>query len=284
LLFGQCLVCLVARIIAQEPDKYRGHHDDTSHLLEVLGALLPCVAQDGFAGGHTVGGQFHYEGCIVALHQQAAEEACHENGQQDACCIDAEQHGAGILVEEGSDEQQVDGQAGTARHQRIDEHGDEAALAVLDGASGHDGGHIASEAHDEWDERFAVKPHLVHQFVHDESGAGHIARVLHQADEEIEDEDVGKKDDDSAHTSDDTVDNHVLQWSLSHVGLYQVSNLFHQPFDAHHGVFTQHKGAFEHDVEKEEEDGESPPTVGDNGVDGFRQFVTLQVIVGESFA
>ena len=78
------------------------------------------------------------------------------------------------------DHEDVYGQAAGAGHHGDDEHGDQAALVVLYGACGHDGGYVAAEAHDHGDERLAVQAYLVHELVHDEGGAGHVSGVLQQ--------------------------------------------------------------------------------------------------------
>lgn len=73
------------------------------------------------------------------------------------------------------------------------EHGDESAALALDGTCCHDGRNVTSESHYKWYERLAVKSHLVHQLVHNEGCACHIAAVLHERYEEVEDEDLGEE-------------------------------------------------------------------------------------------
>ena len=84
------------------------------------------------------------------------------------------------MGKEGRDEKQVDGQTGAARHERKYQHGNQTAFAALDDAGTHDGWHVTAKTHDERNERFAVQPHFVHHFVHDESRAGHIAGIFHE--------------------------------------------------------------------------------------------------------
>ena len=50
-----------------------------------------------------------------------------------------------------------------------------------------------------------MEPHLVHELVHDKRRARHVARILHETDEEIEDEDLGKEHYHGSHTTQDTI-------------------------------------------------------------------------------
>ena len=56
-------------------------------------------------------------------------------------------------------------------------------------------------------------PMLVHEVVHDERRAGHVAGVLETGDGEEEDHDVGQKRDDASHAADDAVDEERLSQS-----------------------------------------------------------------------
>jgi len=47
----------------------------------------------------------------------------------------------------------------------------------------------------------------VHQFVHDECGACHIASVFHKRNKEKQYQDIGQKYDNPANTTNNTVDN-----------------------------------------------------------------------------
>lgn len=134
LLFGGGGVVLMIRVVAQEPDDDGRDHDDASHLLEILFSFFPRVARHDLGRRHAVGGELHHEGTVVALHDEFGEHAGHEHGQQDADGVDGQQHQTGPGGEERPDEHQVDGQARAARHQRIDEHGDQTRLAALDDA------------------------------------------------------------------------------------------------------------------------------------------------------
>lgn len=134
LLFGGGFILVMVRIVPQEPDDDGRYHDDASHFLEVLRAFLPRVACHGFCCRHAVGRKLHDERGVFSLYDELAEDTRHEHRQQDADGIEREQYQAGTAGEEGTNQYQIDGQTGTARHQRVDEHGDQTRLAALDDA------------------------------------------------------------------------------------------------------------------------------------------------------
>ena len=78
-----------------------------------------------------------------------------------------------------------------ARHERHHEHRERAVLRVVDVAGGHDGGHVAAETDEHGDERAPVQANSVHDAVHQVGLTRHVARLLHQRDEEEQDDDVG---------------------------------------------------------------------------------------------
>ena len=61
---------------------------------------------------------------------------------------------------------------------------------------------------------FPCSPTLRHQPVHDERGARHVAGVLQDPEEEIEDENLREKDDDAAHAGDDAIGEQRAQIAL----------------------------------------------------------------------
>ena len=67
-----------------------------------------------------------------------------------------------------------------------------------------------------------MQTHLMHQLVHDKGCSCHIARVLHQRDEEIENQDLWQEDNHRAHTAYDAIDEHCLQRTFGHA----VADLF----------------------------------------------------------
>ena len=104
----------------------------------------------------------------------------------------------------------------------------------------------------------------MHNLIHDESGTRHIARVLHQGNEEIEQQNIRQEYNDASHTTDNTIHQKVLQRSFGHVVAYQVAQFAYQPFNPLHRIVAQHKGAFEHQIKEKEKNGIAPYAVGND--------------------
>ena len=200
---------LVMRKIAQCPHDDTCHEDDTSHLFEILLSFLPRMAGDGFRRRPTIRGQFHHEGSVLALDDERREQFADDDRHEDAYHIKRDHDPRPILQrEERAGNHDIDRQSRRTTHERKYHHGDKARAFALDGSCGHDGRNVASKAHDERYERFAVEPHLVHELIHDEGCARHISRILHQRDEEIENKNLWQEDDDRPHATDYSIDNH----------------------------------------------------------------------------
>ena len=95
-----------------------------------------------------------------------------------------------MTLKEGIDKQHIDRQTRRARHERHHEHGKDTVLGILDIARRHDSGYVTAEAHEHRDETTSVEADAVHDRIHDEGFTGHITGVLHERDEEEEDDDV----------------------------------------------------------------------------------------------
>jgi hypothetical protein len=80
-----------------------------------------------------------------------------------------------------------------AGHERRDHDRREAVVPVLDRARGHDSGNGAGEGREEWKEGASREADRSHHAIHDEGGARHVARVLHERDEEEEDRELGEE-------------------------------------------------------------------------------------------
>ena len=93
-----------------------------------------------------------------------------------------------------------------------------------------------------------MQAHSVHDFVHDESGSGHIAGILHPRDEGIENHNVGQEDDDATHTADNAVDDEVFQGTVGHIGSAQLAQPPHGSIYPIHRVLADVEGAEEHQV------------------------------------
>ena len=111
-----------------------------------------------------------------------------------------------------------------------------------------------------------MKPHLVHQLVHDERSPCHVAGVLKEGYEEIQEEDVRKEDKHAAHSPDYPVHNQVLERPVLHVGRDKVPEFLHQPFYPLHRIIPDDECAFEHEIQHQEKYRECQPFVGDHSI------------------
>ena len=107
----------------------------------------------------------------------------------------------------------------------------------------------------------------MHELIHDKGGARHIARILHQRDEEIEDQNLRQEDNDRAYTAYDTIYQHGLERTIGHRRTYLIAYPRYKFLNPVHGILAQRKGGFEHDVEHEEENGESEVFMREDAVD-----------------
>ena len=172
----------------------------------------------------------------------------------------------GFGQEEG-DHEGVDGEPSGAAHEGGDEDGDEAVFPIFDGASGHDAWDGAGEGAHEGDERFPVKTDFGHDAVHQEGGAGHVAAVFEEAEEEGQDEDLGEEDDDAANAGEDSVDEEGAEVGIWEGLGEEVGEGFLRGFDEVHRPLGDGEDAEEHGGHGREEDGPSPEAVGEDGVE-----------------
>ena len=123
-----------------------------------------------------------------------------------------------------------------------------------------------------------MQTHTVHQLVHDEGSACHIARILHQRDEEVEYQDLRQEHDDSPHSADDAVYQHRAQRTVGHVAAHPFAQLFYPHLYPVHRVLSQHEGRLEHQEQDGEEDGESQPAVRQHAVYHMRHPVGVALM------
>ena len=138
---------------------------------------------------------------FFAAANEETQQIGREQRHEDAAAVEQEEHQGGMVGEESEGEDGVDRQSGGARHEGQGDHREQAALAVLDGAGGHDGRHVATETGEHREERFAVQSHASQNRVEKQGGACQIARILENRDEEIENQDLGQEDDHGAYTT-----------------------------------------------------------------------------------
>ena len=93
--------------------------------------------------------------------------------------------------EEGGYEEHIDRYARRARHEGDHQHRQRPILRVLDAACRHDSRYVAAEAYQHRDERTSVQAYGVHDLIHQEGRTSHITRVLHQRQQDKENQDIG---------------------------------------------------------------------------------------------
>ena len=89
----------------------------------------------------------------------------------------------------------------------------------------------------------------MHQLIHDEGGTSHIARVFHERDESIEDENLGEEDNDCSHTAYHTIDKEVFQLTLREECADAICDPLDEPAETVHGILTQDERTLEHHKE-----------------------------------
>ena len=118
--------------------------------------------------------------------------------------------------EEGTCNKDEYGQTAGAGHERNDGNCDKPALAALYHAGCHDGRNVATESHHHGYETLAMQAQMVHQLVHYESSARHVAGILQQRNKEIEYQYVRQEDQHASNTGNDAIDNEVLEPAIGH--------------------------------------------------------------------
>ena len=124
----------------------------------------------------------------------------------------------------------------------------------------------------------------VHEAIHDEGGAGHVARVFHERDEEVKQQDVGQEDGDAAHAADDAVGQQVAQGALGHPGADEIAEPTEGSLDPVLRELAELKGGRKREPHEEDEDGEAEPLVRHDAVDAVGGAVHVVGAGGVGFA
>ena len=82
-------------------------------------------------------------------------------------------------------EHRKDRQTGTARHERRHHDSNQALALGVQRPGTHDGRHVAAEADDQRHEGFARQPERLHQAIHHERRARHVAGILREGQEQV---------------------------------------------------------------------------------------------------
>ena len=90
--------------------------------------------------------------------------------------------------EKGRGKDGVHGQPRTTAHHRHEQAGEHAVILVLQRSCGIHARHRAAKAHEHGHKALAMQAERVHEPIHHERRAGHIARVLQQGQEKVEEQ------------------------------------------------------------------------------------------------
>ena len=134
----------------------------------------------------------------------------HHNTEQ----IEPRHHPSCRRGEEGRREQNKHRQSRTARHKGDDQDRYQSTRTALDRAAGHNGGDIASKAHNEGNKRLTVQTRAMHDTVHNKGRACQVARILHKGNKEIEDHNIGQEDNHRSHTANDAINHQIAQYTF----------------------------------------------------------------------
>ncbi len=107
---------------------------------------------------------------------------------------------------------------------------------------------------------------VVHKLVHDERGSGHISRVLHNRDEEIQNQYVRQEHEHASHTGDDSVHDEVFKPSVCHKHCHELTDFSYECIDPLHRIVSDSEGDLENEIQQCYENRECHPFVGHDGV------------------
>ena len=188
--------------VREHPKSKRDGDDDGASVPHEDAGAIEKAQAERVERGHAVLRQLQNEGRVAGFEDGAFEQARGGEGGDESREIEAEhdesaQADDAVQVvgvgNEGGDEQQIDRQARGAGHEGRDKNGGEPVALVLDGARGHDGGNGAGVSGEQRDEGLAIQTDRPHDAVGDQSGAGQVAGVFENADEEKEQKDLGQE-------------------------------------------------------------------------------------------
>ena len=263
----------VLRVGGEEPQHDADAEDDGAGALQEKAGALEHLHDHVAQPRQPVGRQFHDHHGRRALEQRALEKPREAEGAQRAERIHEQhdaglrQHRHGVAGQQRGDHQQVDGEARRAAHERGDEDGHKPVLGILDGARGHNAGNRAGVGAEQRDEGFAVEANAAHQPIHDERGAGHVAGILQQPDEEKQNQDLRQKHQHAADAGDDSIGEQVAEVTGSHRALHPGGERGNLGIDPVHRDLGEGENREEQRSHHSAEHEPAPERVDDDGVD-----------------
>ena len=219
--------------------------------------------------------ELHYKRGFILLEHELSEKPCSDHGDRYAEKIEQHQYICRIFGEECAGNKHINRYPCAARHEWVYKYGYNPARAALYCTGRHYCRDIASEPHYKGDKRFAVQPYFMHKLVHNESGPCHISRILHKGDEQIQDQNIGQEDYDTARSSDDSVYNQVFQRSVAHHCGDSVTQCPHNGFQPCLRICPQCICGVKHQPHEQKEYRETEDFVSYNRIYNLAAFVLL---------
>ena len=235
----------------EEPNHDGGYenHGEGS-LQEVLG-LFPQKLQDIAGIRESVVGQFHHERDCLALEEGLLEDECNQDRREDSENVKCSYQNPADVREERGHEEPVDGQLGSAGHERRQKDRHLSVTCGGDGSGGHDGRYRTAEAYEHRHYASSGKTYLTQQLVHHEGHAGYVAAVLEKREEEEHGDDDRHEAQNTSHALEDSVQDKALDGridtSLDHCEFHNVL----ESIDTHGQKVLKERA---NEVEREEED------------------------------
>src|SRR5262249_33451427 len=149
-----------------------------------------------------------YSKRIHGQHQQCSERKKSENRS---------------TGKKSGDHQRVHWQPRRTTHQRGDHDRSKTITTTFDRSSRHDAGYRAGKAAHQRQKSLSVKPYTAHQFVEKECRTREISRVLKDGDKKKQQQDLRKKNQDSANAGNDAIGEKVSQDTGRQLGLHEIT-------------------------------------------------------------
>ena len=159
---------------------------------------------------HTIVRHLENEGLGFYFQKKPVQHPCQRERHGKTDKVHSKKHGTRNhrpveRLDEGSNEQNVNRQPRRTAHERSHENRCETRLGIAERAGGHHSRNRTGIARQERHEAAAVEPAPAEKLVHKECGAGHVAGVLKQRDEEKQNQNLRKKNQHAADSGNDAV-------------------------------------------------------------------------------
>ena len=252
--------------------------DDRAYLLQIVRHTLPYM-RCGIARFRQAELRQFVDCIIIILTEPFG--MLHDNGKEhrqtytDGIKRDHDQRF--ITLEERIHKQHIDRQTRRAGHERHHEHGQHAVFGILYISRRHDSRHIAAESHQHRDETTSVKSYAVHDRIHDKRLTGHIARVLHQTDEEKQDDDIGQERQYGSYALQHPVNEQTAPPTLREQSPEPFAGDTNPRFNPILRISAKGEGAPEDEIENCHHDRETQPRVGQHFIDTLQPRLILVI-------